>query len=81
MNIRMAVTSDQAAWDKYVDGHIDATPYHRFAWLLSIEQAYQHQNVSLLAFNDDTLVGILPCIKKMQMSSILKHKTEMFLIT
>ena len=63
MNIRMAVTSDQAAWDKYVDGHIDATPYHRFAWLLSIEQAYQHQNVSLLAFNDDTLVGILPCIK------------------
>jgi FemAB-related protein (PEP-CTERM system-associated) len=63
MNIRMAVTSDKALWDEYVDGHSDATPYHRFAWLLSIEQAYQHQSVSLLAFNDDTLVGILPCIK------------------
>ncbi len=63
MNIRMAVAGDQAIWDEYVDGHNDATPYHRFAWLLSIEQAYQHQNVSLLAFNDDKLVGVLPCIK------------------
>jgi FemAB-related protein (PEP-CTERM system-associated) len=63
MKIRMAVASDQTAWDEYVDGHNDATPYHRFAWLLSIEQAYQHQNVSLLAFNDDKVVGVLPCIK------------------
>jgi FemAB-related protein (PEP-CTERM system-associated) len=63
MNITMAVTSDKAAWDKYVDGHNAATPYHRFAWLLSIEQAYQHKNVSLLAFNDDKVVGVLPCIK------------------
>jgi FemAB-related protein (PEP-CTERM system-associated) len=65
----MAVTGDQALWDEYVDGHSDATPYHRFAWLLSIEQAYQHQNVSLLAFNDDTLVGILPCIKMQRLFS------------
>ena len=63
MKIRIAVASDQAAWDEYVDGHIHASPYHRFAWLLSIEQAYQHENVSLLAFTDDTLVGVLPCIK------------------
>jgi FemAB-related protein (PEP-CTERM system-associated) len=63
MKIRIAVAGDQAIWDEYVDGHNNATPYHRFAWLLSIEQAYQHQNVSLLAFNDDTLVGVLPCIK------------------
>jgi FemAB-related protein (PEP-CTERM system-associated) len=63
MKIRIAVASDQAIWDEYIDGHNNATPYHRFAWLLSIEQAYQHENVSLLAFNDDTLVGVLPCIK------------------
>jgi FemAB-related protein (PEP-CTERM system-associated) len=63
MKIRIAVAGDQATWDEYVDGHNNATPYHRFAWLLSIEQAYQHQNMSLLAFNDDTLVGVLPCIK------------------
>lgn len=63
MKIRMAVTADQAAWDEYVNGHNDATPYHRFAWLLSIKQAYQHQNVSLLAFDDDKIVGVLPCVK------------------
>lgn len=63
MNIRMAVASDQALWDEYVDSHNNATPYHRFAWLLSIEQAYQHQNVGLLAFNGDKVVGVLPCIK------------------
>lgn len=63
MKIRIAVASDQVAWDEYVNGHSDATPYHRFAWLLSIEQAYQHKNVSLLAFKDGKVVGVLPCIK------------------
>ena len=59
----MAVATDQAAWDEYVDDHNNATPYHRFAWLLSIEQAYQHQNVSLLALDGDKVVGVLPCVK------------------
>ena len=63
MKIRVVIASDQTAWNEYVDSHNEATPYHRFAWLLSIEQAYQHQNVSLLAFNDNKVVGVLPCIK------------------
>jgi FemAB-related protein (PEP-CTERM system-associated) len=63
MKIRMAVAADQSVWDEYVDGHKDASPYHRFAWILSVEQAYQHKNVSLLAFNEEKLVGVLPCIK------------------
>jgi FemAB-related protein (PEP-CTERM system-associated) len=63
MKIRMAVVADQSVWDEYVDGHKDASPYHRFAWILSVEQAYQHKNVSLLAFNEEKLVGVLPCIK------------------
>lgn len=63
MKIRMAAAADQAAWDEYVNGHKDASPYHRFAWALSVEQAYQHQNVSLLAFDNDVIVGVLPCVK------------------
>jgi FemAB-related protein (PEP-CTERM system-associated) len=62
MKIRMAVAADQAVWDEYVDGHSNATPYHRFAWLLSIVDAYKHKNVSLLAFVDDKIVGVLPAI-------------------
>ncbi|MCF2947744.1 FemAB family PEP-CTERM system-associated protein [Paraglaciecola aquimarina] len=50
-------------WDTYVESHKYATPYHRFAWLKSVEQAYQHNNVSLLAYDQDEVVGVLPCIK------------------
>jgi FemAB-related protein (PEP-CTERM system-associated) len=63
MKIRIATNADQTAWDEFVDNHKDASPYHRFAWVLSVEQAYQHKNASLLAFDDDKVVGVLPCIK------------------
>ena len=63
MKIRLTTLADQAAWDEYVNGHKNASPYHRFAWVLSIEQAYQHQNVSLIAFDNDEIVGVLPCVK------------------
>ncbi|WP_339722130.1 FemAB family XrtA/PEP-CTERM system-associated protein [uncultured Paraglaciecola sp.] len=63
MKIRMAVAADHIIWDEYVDGHKDASPYHRFAWALSVQQAYQHQNVSLLALDNDKIVGVLPCVK------------------
>ncbi|WP_158971639.1 FemAB family XrtA/PEP-CTERM system-associated protein [Paraglaciecola sp. L3A3] len=53
----------ESAWEKYVENHPLATPYHRFAWMKSVEQAYQHTNVSLLAYEQDKVVGILPCIK------------------
>ncbi|MFT5813094.1 MAG: FemAB-related protein (PEP-CTERM system-associated) [Psychroserpens sp.] len=63
MNIRIVNKKDQAVWDEYVNGHINATPYQRFAWLLSVEQAYKHKNVSLIALDNDKVVGVLPCIK------------------
>jgi FemAB-related protein (PEP-CTERM system-associated) len=63
INIRLATASDQSVWDGYVTHHSDGTPYQRFAWIASVEQAYQHDNVSLIAFDDEKVVGILPCVK------------------
>lgn len=63
INIRLATSADQVIWDQYVVQHPQATPYHRFAWLQSIEAAYQHQNVSLLALQDQQVVGIMPCVE------------------
>jgi FemAB-related protein (PEP-CTERM system-associated) len=63
MNIIIASLNEQTLWDEYVNAHPDATPYQRFAWLLSVEQAYQHKNMSLIAFSDNKVVGVLPCIK------------------
>ncbi|MEP0355643.1 MAG: FemAB family XrtA/PEP-CTERM system-associated protein [Paraglaciecola sp.] len=62
MNIRLSVVTDKQVWDQYVSIHPDATPYHRFAWVKSIEQAYHHKNVSFIALEGDSVVGIFPCI-------------------
>ncbi len=50
-------------WDSYVSSHPQATPYHRYAWIKSVEQAYKHENVSLMAFEQDQVVGVFPCVK------------------
>lgn len=65
MKYKIVQTSQQLEndWDKYVETHKYATPYHRFAWLKSVELAYQHTNVSLIAYDQDKVVGVLPCIK------------------
>ncbi|MEO9945204.1 MAG: FemAB family XrtA/PEP-CTERM system-associated protein [Paraglaciecola sp.] len=62
MNIRLSVIADEQIWDQYVSTHPDATPYHRFAWVQSIEQAYHHKNISFIALEGDSVVGVLPCI-------------------
>jgi len=63
MKIIKATLADQATWDEYVNSHPNASPYHRFAWILSIEHAYQQDNVSLIALENDQVVGVLPCVK------------------
>lgn len=75
--IRLVTPNDQLAWDNYVSSHPDASPYHKFAWLLSTEKAYGHQTVAWVAENENhTIVGILPSvfikppIKKGKLSSL-----------
>lgn len=63
IHIRLATSADQLIWDKYVVKHPQATPYHRFAWLQSIEAAYQHRSVSLVALQGTQVVGTMPCIE------------------
>jgi FemAB-related protein (PEP-CTERM system-associated) len=63
IHIRLATFADQVIWDQYAVQHPQATPYHRFAWLQSIEAAYEHKSVSLLALQDEQVVGIMPCIE------------------
>jgi FemAB-related protein (PEP-CTERM system-associated) len=50
-------------WDQYVENHSLASPYHRFAWVKSVNEAYGHDNVSLIAYEADKVVGVMPCIK------------------
>jgi FemAB-related protein (PEP-CTERM system-associated) len=63
MEIRHTNPDDSRIWDDYVERHPQGTPYQRFAWVESVEQAYQHKNVSLIAIENQQVVGVLPCVK------------------
>ncbi len=52
-----------ADWDQYVESHPQASPYHSFAWVNSVNSAYEHNNVSLIAYESQKVVGVMPCIK------------------
>lgn len=63
LHIKQALKQDKQIWDDYVKAHPNATPYHLFAWGESVQAAYKHKPLYLLAFKDNTLVGVLPLIQ------------------
>lgn len=62
MEIRPAHISDRAAWDAFVLGRAEASPYHLTPWRLAIAEVYGHQDVSLVATEDGVITGILPLV-------------------
>jgi FemAB-related protein (PEP-CTERM system-associated) len=62
MSISIHIATHQTAWDNYIADHPKASPYHKFAWLQAIEEAYQHKNISLIAIENHNVVGVMPCI-------------------
>lgn len=62
LSIRQASNKDSEIWNQYVDQHPNATAYHNFAWLHSIEFSYGHKNISLIAFENNIIVGVLPAV-------------------
>jgi len=54
--------SESIMWDKYVQQHKKHSPYHLFAWLAAIEQAYSHQVYYLIAKQESKIVGLLPLV-------------------
>lgn len=73
VNIVQATPVHAESWDKYVSAHSQATPYHRYAWVQSVEQAYKHKNASLVALEEDQVVGIFPCIGMKKPFSSIKY--------
>ena len=63
LEIRTATPADKAHWNAYTHAHPDACAYHNFAWVESVEQAYDHPSTSLIAFADNKVVGVLPIVK------------------
>ena len=52
--------ADHPAWEGFVARHPRATAYHHPAWLGAVEQAYGHRGWLVSAWQDGTLLGVLP---------------------
>ncbi|MGY0564542.1 MAG: GNAT family N-acetyltransferase [Paraglaciecola chathamensis] len=63
IQVRFVKQTDHLIWNEYVKAHPNATPYHHFGWLQSVEQAYQHKNIGAIAFENGRVVGVLPSIE------------------
>lgn len=51
-----------AAWDAYVDAHVEATGYHRSMWRGVFERALGHETLYLAATRGTTITGVLPLV-------------------
>lgn len=60
MHIRLAMESDRVLWDRFVNGHPDATFFHKIGWRDVLKRAFNHKSYYLLAERDGAVVGVLP---------------------
>ncbi len=58
--VRAAGPGDAGAWERYVVGHPDGTPFHSIGWQRAVESTYRHRPVYLAAWRAERLVGVLP---------------------
>ncbi len=62
VTIRKATLGDAAAIDAYVERHDAGTIFHRAGWAAAARAAYGYDDVSLLAWRDEDIVGALPLV-------------------
>lgn len=53
---------NRAIYDEYVACHSGASAYHFSAWLVCVYEAYKHDAIIALAYEDNTLVGVAPLV-------------------
>ena len=57
------IADDASAWNGYVNGHPDATAYHRWAWRDVFLSAFGHESLYLVAQDATRIVGALPLVE------------------
>ncbi|NLD71072.1 MAG: FemAB family PEP-CTERM system-associated protein, partial [Limnobacter sp.] len=63
MTVAVAEERDAVGWGSYVDGHPNATVYHRWAWRHVLSEAFAHRPHFLIARRGANVVGILPLVQ------------------
>ena len=62
MQITHLNKSNVNLWQNYVNGHPDATFYHRHEWKDVIEKSFGHKTYYIMAMANDKVTGILPMV-------------------
>ena len=61
MKVRLSGQDDEFEWERYVNGHKNATMYHHIGWKHLVEDTYGHRPFYLQAERDDgRICGVLP---------------------
>ncbi len=47
-------------WDRYVHAHPEGTLFHTLAWRDAVKGAFGHEDLYLMALNEEGVVGVLP---------------------
>lgn len=63
IQVSAARTCDSPAWNAFVKAHPEATVFHDWRWLEIVEDAFRHANRSLIAWQGDHIVGVLPLME------------------
>jgi len=50
----------EPAWETYINRHVHGTLFHTLAWRNSVRDVFRHEDVYLVAYRQNRLVGILP---------------------
>lgn len=64
IEITLVQSDEYHAWDEYVTCAENASAYHRIAWKLAVEKAYQHKCFYWVAKQSDSdrIIGVLPTV-------------------
>ena len=60
MDIKQLDEATVARWDRFVEGHPEATFFHRAGWRAVLQQAFAHPSYFLYAEDQGEIQGILP---------------------
>ncbi|WOJ98293.1 GNAT family N-acetyltransferase [Congregibacter brevis] len=64
LEVRRASDSDAVLWDQFVSSHPNASPYHRWAWKLAMEDSYGLKTHYYIAISQrDGIAGVLPAAR------------------
>lgn len=62
LQVRVLDGDSHERWDTYVDGHPEATFFHRAGWSTVMQRAFGHPTHYLLAEAGGTIQGVLPLV-------------------